>query len=147
MTDKITTAQRRKTMQAVKSISKLEDLVAKELWNRNIRYRRNVKNLLGKPDIAIKKYKIVIFIDSCFWHHCPLHGRVPKSNVDFWENKFKRNLERDGKVNAFYMENGWHLLRVWEHDLKSNFELTIGKIIEFINDAKNNNIEYSKQKK
>ena len=68
-------------MQAIKSKSKMEDLVAKELWKRNIRYRRNVKTLFGKPDIAIKKYKVVIFIDSCFSHHCPLHTRMPKSNI------------------------------------------------------------------
>lgn len=85
MVDKITPEQRRKIMQAIKSKSKMEDLVAKELWKSNIRYRRNVKTLFGKPDIAIKKYKVVIFIGSCFWHHCPLHTRMPKSNIEFWE--------------------------------------------------------------
>ena len=83
MVDKITPEQRRKIMQAIKSKSKMEDLVAKELWKSNIRYRRNVKTLSGKPDIAIKKYKVVIFIDSCFSHHCPLHTRMPKSNIEF----------------------------------------------------------------
>ena len=72
MADKITPQQRRKNMQAIHSTSNLEDFVAKELWKKNIRYRRNVKNLYGRPDIAIKKYKLVIFIDSCFWHNCVL---------------------------------------------------------------------------
>ena len=83
MTDKITLEQRRKNMQAIKSKSKLEDLVARELWKRGIRYRRNVKTLFGKPDIAIQKYRVVIFIDSCFWHSCPVHGNIPKSNVEY----------------------------------------------------------------
>jgi DNA mismatch endonuclease (patch repair protein) len=78
--DNLTQAQRRKNMQAIKSRSKLEAKVTKSLWQKGIRFRKNVKSLPGKPDIAIKKYKVVIFIDSCFWHVCPIHGNSPKSN-------------------------------------------------------------------
>ncbi|MCS3486073.1 DNA mismatch endonuclease Vsr [Bacillus sp. JUb11] len=70
-------------MQAIKSVSKLEDKITKQLWSKSIRFRRNVKDLKGKPDIAIKKYKVVIFIDSYFWHACPIHGNIPKSNMDY----------------------------------------------------------------
>ncbi|OGI25396.1 MAG: hypothetical protein A2287_09455 [Candidatus Melainabacteria bacterium RIFOXYA12_FULL_32_12] len=67
-------------MRAVKSKhTRLEDIVVNELHKRGLRFRRNVKDLKGKPDIAIKKYKIVIFIDSCFWHGCKKHCRMPKS--------------------------------------------------------------------
>jgi DNA mismatch endonuclease (patch repair protein) len=138
MIDKITSEKRSNNMRAIKSISKLEDLVAKELWKKNIRYRRNVKSLFGKPDIAIKKYKVVIFIDSCFWHGCPVHGIKPKSNDEFWENKLERNKKRDTEVNNFYNTHGWHILRIWEHEIKENLELTVEKIISFINDEKNN---------
>ncbi|MCP1531669.1 DNA mismatch endonuclease (patch repair protein) [Bacillus velezensis] len=75
MSDTHTKDQRRKNMQAIKSKSKLEDKVSSELWRRGLRFRRNVKSLFGKPDIAIKKFKIVIFIDSCFWHDCSFHGK------------------------------------------------------------------------
>jgi DNA mismatch endonuclease, patch repair protein len=136
MVDKITPEQRRKNMQAIKSESKLEDLVAKELWKRNIRYRRNVKTLFGKPDIAIKKYKVVIFIDSCFWHSCPLHMTMPKSNIEFWEKKLNRNRERDAEVNLFYKENGWHIVRIWEHEIEENLDLVVEGIINMINEAK-----------
>ncbi|WP_356948169.1 hypothetical protein [Fictibacillus fluitans] len=72
-------------MRSIKSVSKLEEIVSKELWRRGFRFRRNVKDLFGKPDFAIKKYKVVIFIDSCFWHNCPVHGHLPKTNVEYWQ--------------------------------------------------------------
>ena len=143
MVDKITPEQRRKIMQAIKSKSKMEDLVAKELWKRNIRYRRNVKTLSGKPDIAIKKYKVVIFIGSCFWHHCPLHTRMPKSNIEFWEKKLSRNKERDKEVNSFYIKNGWTIIRAWEHDIKDDFDFTVERVVNLINKAKETSNHFS----
>lgn len=136
MTDKITLEQRRKNMQALKSKSKLEDLVARELWKRGIRYRRNVKTLFGKPDIAIQKYRVVIFIDSCFWHSCPVHGNIPKSNVEYWNKKLERNRIRDEEVNDFYKRKNWHILRIWEHEIRDNPDLTIQNIINVISEGK-----------
>lgn len=141
MTDNLTQEQRRKNMQAIKSISKLEGIVSKELWKQGLRYRRNVKSLYGNPDIAIKKYKIVIFIDSCFWHQCPIHGNIPKSNVEFWEKKLKRNVERDNEVSSFYLDKEWYILRIWEHEVKEDFENTIERIINFINVSKDERIK------
>ncbi len=105
MTDVLTKEQRRKNMQAIKSKSKLEDKVTKELWRRGYRFRKNTRNLFGKPDISIKKYKVVIFIDSCFWHSCPIHGNSPKTNSEFWIKKLNRNRERDEEVNRYYFAN------------------------------------------
>ena len=136
MADKITPQQRRKNMQAIKSKSKLEDLVARELWKRGIRYRRNVKTLFGKPDIAIQKYRVVIFIDSCFWHSCPVHGNIPKSNVEYWNKKLERNRIRDEEVNDFYKRKNWHILRIWEHEIRDNPDLTIQNIINVISEGK-----------
>ncbi|MEC1687612.1 very short patch repair endonuclease [Bacillus mojavensis] len=132
--DNVSKEKRSNTMKAVKSKNtKIEKVVSKEIWGRGIRFRKNVRNLKGKPDIAIKKYKIVIFIDSCFWHGCPLHGRIPKSNVEFWNNKIKRNIERDKSINHYYTRKGWNILRIWEHDLnKKEFFQTIDKIEEWI---------------
>jgi DNA mismatch endonuclease, patch repair protein len=137
MTDNLTKEQRRKNMQAIKSQSKLEDKVTRELWKHGVRFRKNVKSLFGKPDIAIKKYKLVIFIDSCFWHVCPLHGNMPKSNQKYWLKKLNRNQERDLEVSEFYLEKGWRILRIWEHEIKENFNLTVKRILDFIEDAKN----------
>ncbi|USP95357.1 very short patch repair endonuclease [Bacillus vallismortis] len=132
--DNVSKEKRSNTMKAVKSKNtKIEKVVSKEIWGRGIRFRKNVKDLKGKPDIAIKKYKIVIFIDSCFWHGCPLHGRIPKSNVKFWNNKIKRNIERDKSINQYYTRKGWNILRIWEHDLnKKKFSQTIDEIEEWI---------------
>lgn len=128
----MTPEQRRKNMQAIRSISKLESIVSKELWNKGYRFRRNTKDLFGKPDISIKKYKIVIFIDSCFWHHCPIHGAVPKTNVDFWTNKLIKNKKRDSEVTAYYREKSWDIIRVWEHEIKQDLDGVIQKIIKLI---------------
>ena len=129
MVDKITRELRRKNMQAIKSKSKLEEVVSKELWKKNIRFRRNVRDLPGRPDIAIKKYKIVIFIDSCFWHYCPIHGRIPDTNSEFWKKKLEGNRIHDDKINEYYKNINWKVVRIWEHDIHDNLEEVIKKII------------------
>ena len=128
----MTPEQRRKNMQAIKSISKLEGIVSREIWNKGYRFRRNTKGLFGNPDISIKKYKLVIFIDSCFWHQCPIHGNMPKTNVDFWDRKLSRNVERDEEVNDYYERKGWHIKRIWEHEVKNDLEKVIDELIAFI---------------
>lgn len=140
MTDNLTTEQRRKNMQAIRSISQIETIFSKELWKKGVRFRRNVKDLYGKPDIAIKKYKIVIFIDSCFWHQCPLHAVRPKSNTDYWEKKLARNVARDKEVNDYYEEREWKILRIWEHEIKGNLSATVDATYKFINDTKQKSI-------
>jgi len=125
--------KRSQIMRAVKSKgTRLEQRVFKALRKRGLKFRTNVANLPGKPDIAIKKYKIVIFLDSCFWHGCPLHCRMPKSNVEYWQKKIERNKRRDALITENYKKMGWNVLRIWEHELKENFEKTIDKIERFI---------------
>ena len=116
--------------------TKLENRVSRELWIRGFRFRKNVKSLYGTPDIAIKKYKVVIFIDSCFWHACELHGTLPNKNQLFWINKFNRNKEHDLEVTNYYIRKGWLIYRVWEHDLKRDFYGTLDKLDGVILDAK-----------
>ncbi|MBT2574907.1 very short patch repair endonuclease [Bacillus sp. ISL-51] len=132
--DNITKEKRSNVMRAVKSKNtKIEQRVCKEIWKKGIRFRKNVKDLKGKPDISIKKYKIVIFIDSCFWHGCSLHGRTPKSNVDFWANKINKNIKRDAEVNEYYNKIGWNIYRIWEHELNpKNFNETMIVLEEWI---------------
>lgn len=136
--DRITKEQRSKNMSAIKSKSHLEETVTKKLWNRGIRFRRNVRSLTGNPDIAIKKYKIVIFIDSCFWHCCPEHGNMPKSNVGYWEKKLNRNKERDQEVTEYYQSQRWIILRFWEHEIKEDLDGVVNEIAKTINTVKEN---------
>lgn len=135
--DKHTKEQRHKNMQAVKGKNtKLENKVMTYLWQQGYRFRKNVKDLEGKPDIAIKKYKLVIFIDSCFWHKCPVHYKAPATNVEFWKNKISGNFNRDLIVTQYYKSKKWNILRIWEHELKDDFEKTMQKIIYFIEKSK-----------
>lgn len=136
MADAISSEQRSKNMRAIRSQSKLENEVSKALWKKGIRFRKNNKKLYGQPDISIKKYKIVIFIDSCFWHGCELHGTIPKSNNNYWTKKLQRNKARDAEVTAYYVEKGWFIKRVWEHELKEKFEDTIEELTKDIEKVK-----------
>ena len=135
--DNVTKEIRSKTMSAIKSKrTKLEDKISKKLWNHGYRFRRNDKSLYGNPDISIKKYKVVIFIDSCFWHGCEYDCRIPKSNVDYWINKIERNKERDRQVTEYYKKKRWFILRIWEHQIKKDIDGTIKSVITHIEKAK-----------
>lgn len=140
MVDKISPEARSLNMKAIRSVNtKIEEVISKKLWQYGVRFRKNVKNLKGKPDIAIKKYKIVIFIDSCFWHSCPEHGHIPKSNTPFWIEKLERNRQRDEEVTTYYLNKGWNVLRIWEHEIKRDLEKTAQGVLEFIVTIKNLN--------
>ncbi|MFC3418565.1 very short patch repair endonuclease [Salinicoccus hispanicus] len=137
MADVMSPEQRKRTMSRIRAQSKLENRITKALWAEGYRFRKNVRKLRGTPDIAIQKYKVVIFIDSCFWHVCPEHGNWPKSNQEFWNQKLARNMERDRSVDAHhYHDREWHIMRLWEHEFKNDFERSIKKIAEFIEAAK-----------
>lgn len=137
MVDNISKEHRQKAMRSVKSKgTSLEIKVSKLLWKNGFHYRKNVKNLFGKPDFANKSRKVVIFIDSCFWHGCPLHCRIPASNIEYWKSKIQRNKTRDKNVTSFYKENGWKIFRIWEHDIKINPEEAVNKLLDELNHPK-----------
>lgn len=138
MTDRVTKEVRKKIMQSVRSTqTKLENRVSSSLWKKGMRYRKNVRDMPGKPDIAIKKYKVVIFIDSCFWHGCEKHFIPPKSNTLYWNQKIKNNIVRDQQITEFYKTGGWNILRIWEHQLNEHYETTIDHVYSFVLQAKN----------
>lgn len=139
MPDNMSKENRSKTMKAIRSQSELENRITKELWRRGYRFRKNVKSMFGKPDISIQKYKIVIFIDSCFWHVCPIHSNKPKSNQEYWEKKLLRNQQRDKEVNEYYQKNNWFIKRVWEHEIKEDLYSVVDNIANFIDKVKSKN--------
>ncbi|WP_148929151.1 very short patch repair endonuclease [Paenibacillus methanolicus] len=112
--------------------TKLEQSVSKAVWRKGFRYRKNVLSLFGKPDIAIKKYRIALFIDSCFWHGCSKHFKIPAKNQDYWAKKINRNIDRDIEVTRYYQAKNWFLIRIWEHELKFDFDSKIEQICETI---------------
>ena len=101
--------------------TKPEDFVAKYLFAQGYRYRRNVKSLPGTPDIVLKKYRTVIFINGCFWH---MHEGCkyfvwPENNAEFWKEKLLANKRRDEEKIKQLTSNGWKVLVIWECQLKS----------------------------
>lgn len=107
--------------------TKPEDIVAKYLFAHGFRYRRNVKTLPGTPDIVLKKYKTVIFVNGCFWHAhegCR-YFVLPEENREFWEEKLLRNRERDAEKQNQLKELGWNVIVIWECELKSSKDVRL----------------------
>ena len=86
-------------------------------------WRRNYP-LHGKPDFVFPRCRLAIFIDGCFWHRCPKHCRMPNTNREYWETKISRNAKRDRSVTKQLKEDGWTVIRFWEHDLKGGSAAT-----------------------
>lgn len=112
--------------------SKIETLFRKELWKSGFRYRKNSGKYFGKPDIVLKQHKTVIFVDSCFWHGCIKHCRVPTARKNYWTQKIARNMERDKEVSRHYKKQGWKIFRIWEHDLKNNSEKILKRLANVV---------------
>lgn len=122
--------QRRRNMQAVKSTgSQIEVALAKALFRRGYRYRKNDKTVYGKPDLTFKKIKLAIFIDGEFWHgkDWAIKKYDHKSNQDFWYNKIERNIERDLEVNNYLESTGWNVLRFWGKEIEKNIDICVMK--------------------
>lgn len=121
--DTLNTEQRRRNMQANKSFGTTsETLLAKALWRKGYRYRKNDKSVLGKPDITFKKFKVVIFIDGEFWHGKDWEIKKPKiiQNTEYWIKKIERNIERDQAIRQNLEATGWTVLRFWHKEVKKN---------------------------
>ena len=121
--DKHTPEQRKKNMQAVKhKDTAIELLLRKELWARGLRYRKNVKSVFGKPDIAFIGKKVAVFCDSEFWHGYDWENRKKdiKSHQEFWIPKIERTIQRDLEVMEKLESEGWLVLRFWGKEIKKN---------------------------
>ncbi len=102
--------------------TKPEEMVRKYLFSKGMRYRKNDVRLPGKPDIVLPKYKTVIFVNGCFWHkHKGCKYFVwPKNNAEFWKDKLEKNCERDNRNYALLRSAGWHVIVIWDCELKAN---------------------------
>lgn len=133
--DDLTPEQRRKNMQAIRSKdTSIEIALRTALWHRGVRYRKNYKQLPGKPDIAITKYRIVVFCDSDYWHGYDWdnrHQRI-KSNRDYWIPKIERNMARDKEITAQLQAMGWIVLRFWEWQIKKRLNECVDVVIKTI---------------
>lgn len=104
----------------------------RELFRMGLRYRVNYR-VLHKPrrvaDLAFPRLRIAGFVDGCFWHGCPIHATWPKQNADFWRKKIETNQARDTDTDARLREQGWQVIRVWEHDPSPDAARRIARLV------------------
>ena len=139
--DNLTKEQRHKNMKNIKCRdTSIEVRLRKCLWEKGYRYRKNYKDLPGKPDIVLTKYRIVIFCDSEFFHGKDWEVLKPRiergNNPEYWKRKILRNMERDDEVNKRLLFLGWTVIRFWGKDISKNPEQCIKVIEEVIFEQK-----------
>lgn len=120
MTDNLNPSDRRRTMQAVKSKgTSLERRFFGMLASMGMKgWRKNADDLMGKPDAVFDFEKVAVFLDGCFWHGCPYCNRkLPQTNTNYWQEKIRRNIRFAKKTNRALRANGWHVIRLWEHEV------------------------------
>jgi len=140
MADRLTKEERSELMSHIRSVNtKPEVALRRALWRRGFRYRVNVKNLPGSPDIVLPKHRTVVFVHGCFWHAhkgCKIY-HLPQTNTEFWLAKVTRNQERDQEVWRQLEAKGWSVVIVWECELvKAKFDGTVERVAaEIIEDG------------
>jgi len=133
--DKLTPAQRRKNMQRVRSKdSQIELKLRRALWHAGFRYRKNVREVFGCPDVVFLRLKIAVFCDSEFWHGFDWENRKHdfKSRQDFWIPKIERNIARDREVNARLQSEGWTVLRFFGRQIQRDVDECVRAVAETV---------------
>lgn len=122
MPDFLSPEQRSERMARIRSRDTQPELaLRRELHRAGLRYRLHAKGMAGKPDLVLPRYRAVVFVHGCFWHRhqgCGI-ATTPKSNTEYWQAKFSRNVERDCGVQARLRNEGWRVFVVWECQLSS----------------------------
>ena len=124
MTDVFSREKRSEVMARIKSTGNREtELSLAQFFRRYdiIGWRRKAA-VFGHPDFVFYDLRLAIFVDGCFWHGCPIHGTSPKTNQSYWGPKLERNRNRDNNVNRSLHARGWHVLRIWQHELSPKNE-------------------------
>lgn len=131
--DNLTKEQRRKNMQHIRSKDTVpERKIMRELKRRKLYFAEHAKGIIGKPDIVFRRKKVIIFIDSDFWHGHPKRFIMPVTNYEYWSNKIARNKKRDRQVTRELRSKGWKVIRLWEYDIKHKFKKSINTILNAI---------------
>lgn len=133
--DVLTPDQRHKNMSHIRGKgTKAEIKLQKALWHLGVRYRKNYKLLPGKPDIAITRYHIAIFVDGDFWHGRDFEYIEKRLDVNkkYWVEKLQKNMERDQYINELLTEMGWIVLRFWASDVEKDLDTCLAQIMMYI---------------
>ena len=136
MSDRISTEKISWNMSQVRSKdTSIEVKVRKYLFHEGFRFRKNDKKLPGKPDVVLPKYRTVIFVHGCFWHRhegCK-RASMPATRVEFWQTKFNKNVENDSKNMLLLSDLGWHVIVLWECEIKKDFEDVMKCVVSELN--------------
>jgi len=131
--DNLSPSDRHKNMCNIRSKDSIaERIIMQELNRKHIYFAKHVKKIVGCPDIVFRRKRVIVFIDSDFWHMNPKKFIMPKTNVEYWKTKIIRNQARDIFVNKVLSESGWCILRFWESEIKKNKIAVIEKILKAI---------------
>lgn len=112
--------------------TKPEIAIRRLLFASGWRFRVHYRTPGGLVDVAFPKLKVAIQIDGCFWHCCPSHGVMPKSNRSFWSEKLAQNKLRDKRQQRVLKALGWQLLRIWEHSVEEELSRTVESIVSVL---------------
>ncbi|GAA4205776.1 very short patch repair endonuclease [Microbispora amethystogenes] len=125
---------RSRNMRANRRVNTKPEMALRSALHRlGYRYRKDLRidagNVKVRPDIVFTARKVAVFVDGCFWHVCPEHGRQPTTNEWYWAPKLRRNIDRDQRVNAALSDAGWQVVRLWEHEsLSAAVEVVIAAL-------------------
>lgn len=125
MADRVSREVRSRMMSQVRTRDTAPELALRRLLHaRGLRYRVDAPLPLAgvrrRADVLFTRARVAVMVDSCFWHACPAHGMMPRSNTQWWRDKLQRNVERDRDTDARLAAAGWTVLRVWEHEELEN---------------------------
>lgn len=135
MADVLTPEQRKRNMSHIRGKNTGPEIVLrKRLYSCGIRGYRIHYSLPGKPDIVFIKRKIAIFVDGCFWHKCPECFQEPETRKEFWMTKIHSNIERDEKINLQLRNEGWRVIRIWEHEIRKAPDRVVQRICSMLED-------------
>lgn len=109
-----------------------EVTLRKALWKDGLRYRLHHRTRAGRPDMVFLRPRVAVFVDGCFWHGCPEHYVAPRSGEDFWPRKLRENLERDRRQTLTLEDDGWRVLRVWEHEVWTNLSDVVEQVSQAV---------------
>jgi DNA mismatch endonuclease (patch repair protein) len=130
-----TTPERSRLMAKIRAANTKPELaLRKALWHLGLRYRLHYKKVPGKPDIAFPRWRVAVFVDGDFWHGHDWAQKQQKikKNEAFWKPKIERNMQRDREVNAQLAQQGWHVLRLWEHEVAQDFGASVYRVLRFV---------------
>ena len=117
--------------------TKPEVQVRSALHRRGLRFRKDLLIRAGDvrvhPDVVFTRARVAVFVDGCFWHGCPLHQHIPKTNREYWVPKLAANVERDRRVDRALIQDGWKVVRVWEH---ADVAVTVDEIVEAVESSR-----------